>query len=438
MTEHMQTQSDTPRPSGPRSAGDAIERHARRALGISLVVMIAGILFSMALSSIAFAVAGAAFLVLAWRRPGAALRTSHIDIFIVGWVIAVLLMATFATHPASSFDSARRVLLLLVLFFLPAAFPDSRSLRLFLLLLAIAAGMQSLLSIIQHLASGDERLGVFQHYMTGGGLRMLLLLLYLPLLLDRRTPRRERAVILAAVVFMLVALVLTMTRSSWLGFAAGSLLIAVLRYRMLLPAMAVALLLVFLVAPRQYSERLSLMFTTQSSQLQGETGGEAVVQSNQARMRMWKTGWHMFLDHPFTGIGEGEMHAMYREYVPDAIKDEGGHLHNTYIHVLATHGVIGFIAMLALFLAAARREWRVYRRERDNETGTLALGALAAFAGFLVNGMAEYNLGDHEIALLLWTTLCVVNTAAAAAFRWDGSGRAAATDMAPSERGQET
>jgi O-antigen ligase len=400
-------------------AREAVIRSSRLVLGVSSAVMIAGILFSMALSSIAFAFAGAAFLLLAMLVPRAALRPSGIDIYLLVWITAVLIMVAFAEYPGSALGSARRVLLILVVFIIPAAYPTSRSLRGFLLMLAIAAGVQSLFAIVYHLWSGAERLGVFQHYMTGGGLRMILLLFFLPLLLDGATPRRERSIIAAAVALMLIALVLTMTRSSWLGFAVGAALIAALRYRLLIPALVVALLLVFLVAPRQYRERLSLMFTTQKTELRGESGGEAVVQSNQSRMRMWKTGWRMFLDHPVVGVGDGEMHAMYREYVPDAIKDEGGHLHNTYIHVLATHGAIGLAALLALFGAIAWREWRIARRERANEIGALALGALAAFIGFLTNGMAEYNFGDHEIALLLWTTVGLVNAAVAIGFRWN-------------------
>ncbi len=398
----------------------AIE-YSRRGLAVSLTVMTAGILFSIALSSIAFAFAGAAFLLLAVFAPCSALKPSGIDRFILAWIAAVLIMTVFATYPASALTGAKRLLLILTVFFLPVAFPDSRALRRFLMVMAIAAALQSLLGIVHQVIGNEERLGLFQHYMTGGGLRMIMLLLFLPLLLDRNTPRRERAVIAVAVALMLVALVLTMTRSSWLGFAAGAVLIGALRYRMLIPALAVVLVLVFLIAPRQYRERLSLMFTTQKTELQGETGGEAVVQSNQSRMRMWRTGWRMFVEHPVAGVGDGEMYTMYREYVPDAIKDEGGHLHNTYIHVLATHGIIGFIAMLALFGAIAWREWRIIRREKGTATGAVALGALAAFAGFLVNGMAEYNFGDHEIVLLLWMTFGLVNAAVAAGFQWTGT-----------------
>ncbi len=397
---------------------DAVISYSRTALGIAVTVMIASILFSIAISSIAFVIAGVAFLFLALLEPRSVLRTSSIDYFLLGWIAAVLLMVLFATWPGSALNGSRRLLLMLMVFFIPAAFPSSAALRRFLMVLAIAAAAHSLLGILHHFMGTEERLGYFQHYMTGGGLRMILLLLFLPLLMDRNTQRTERSILVAAVLLMLVALVLTMTRSSWLGFAAGAIVIGALRYRLLLPALAIVLVLIFLIAPRQYRERLSLMFTTQQTELRGETGGEAVVQSNQTRMRMWRTGWQMFLDHPLVGVGDGEMYSMYRAYVPDAIKDEGGHLHNTYVHVLATHGVIGFVAMLALFGGIAWREWGVVRREKGNEIGALALGALAAFAGFLVNGMAEYNFGDHEIVLLMWTTVGLVNAAVAVDFRW--------------------
>ncbi len=395
-------------------------QYSRQTLAVSLTIMTAGILFSIALSSIAFAIAGAAFITLAVLSPRTVLKSSGIDYFLLAWVAAVLLMTAFATYPASALTGAKRLLLILTVFFFPAAFPDARALRRFLMVMAVAAGLQSLLGIAHQALGNEERLGLFQHYMTGGGLRMILLLLFLPLLLDRNISQRDRGIIGAAVAMMLVALVLTMTRSSWLGFAAGAVLIGALRYRMLIPALAVVLVLVFLIAPRQYRERLSLMFTMQKTELQGETGGEAVVQSNQSRMRMWRTGWRMFVEHPVVGVGDGEMYTMYRTYVPDAIKDEGGHLHNTYIHVLATHGIIGFIAMLALFAAIVRREWRIIRQGKGTPVGALALGSLAAFAGFLVNGMAEYNFGDHEIVLLLWMTLGLANTAATIGFQWPG------------------
>jgi O-antigen ligase len=367
-----------------------------------------GILFSMALSSIAFAVSIIVFLAMltaAWRggRNASVVRPNGMEWHILAWIVAVLLMVAFAHYPQSALGSAKRALLISLVYMVPAMLRSQDDLRRFLLLLAGIAGLHSLLSVVLFAIGDAARLGIFQHYMTGGGIRMLLLLLLLPTALDRNTPRTDRIVIAAALLFILFALVLTQTRSSWLAFGAGALFLGVLRYRAILLGLAVLAIVFWFTAPQQYQNRITHMFTTDSSKVQGAAGDtEAVVGSNRSRLRMIETGWRMFLDHPVTGTGDGEMHAMYREYVPDAIKDEGGHLHNTYIHVLASHGLIGGAALLFLFFGLARYFIRTYLVHRKTVTGTLALGASAAFIGFLVNGLAEYNFGDHEIVLILW------------------------------------
>lgn len=391
----------------------------RPVLFYAVLVMTGGILFSMALSSIAFVISVLVFLAMlvAARRAGrlaSVVQRSGLEWYILAWIAAVALMVAFAQYPQSALGSAKRVLLIILVFLIPAAMRDAADLRRFLFLLAAISGLHSLASIVMFFLGDAARLGVFQHYMTGGGIRMLLLLLFLPLALDRRNSRRDRIVIAAAVAVMLLALVLTQTRSSWVGFAAGAVFLGVLRYRSILLGLALLAVVFWFTAPAHYQDRISHMFTTDSRVVEGSSGDtEAVVGSNKSRLRMIETGWRMFLDHPVIGVGDGEMHAMYREYVADAIKDEGGHLHNTYIHILATHGAIGALALLALFFGLARLYFRTYIHHRTNATGILALGAMAAFLGFLINGLAEYNFGDHEIALILWMITGIVVAAAA-------------------------
>ncbi|MCZ7556400.1 MAG: O-antigen ligase family protein [Bacteroidia bacterium] len=399
----------------PARSMDSAWRHL---LFWAVLATTGGILFSMALSSIAFGVSVIIFLVMiimAWRGGHGAslLRPNGMEWYILAWIAAVLLMVVFARYPGSALGSAKRALLISLVYMLPAMFGSQADVRRFLLLLAGIAGLHSLLSIVLFVIGDAARLGIFQHYMTGGGIRMLLLLLLLPVALDRNTPRTQRIVTAIAMLFILFALVLTQTRSSWLAFGAGAVFLGVIRYRTLLLGLAVLALVFWFAAPAQYQNRITHMFTTDSKLVEGAAGDtEAVVGSNRSRLRMLETGWRMFLDHPITGVGDGEMHALYREYVPDAIKDEGGHLHNTYIHVLATHGVVGGVALLLLFFGLGRCFFRTYVRHRESMPGTIALGAMAAFIGFLVNGLAEYNVGDHEIVLMLWMIVGVTVAAA--------------------------
>jgi hypothetical protein len=44
--------------------------------------------------------------------------------------------------------------------------------------------------------------------------------------------------------------------------------------------------------------------------------------------------------------------------------------------------------------------------------GSVTIGAFAAYVGFHVNGLFEWNFGDHEIAVLLWFTVGLALSAA--------------------------
>lgn len=74
----------------------------------------------------------------------------------------------------------------------------------------------------------------------------------------------------------------------------------------------------------------------------GMIGGE--------RFMMWESSFHMWLDHPLTGIGLNEWQAAYREgpYHPAASREAGQVMpHNVFIYFFATAGAIGGLAYLA-------------------------------------------------------------------------------------------
>ena len=82
---------------------------------------------------------------------------------------------------------------------------------------------------------------------------------------------------------------------------------------------------------------------------------------------------------------------------------EGGHLHNNLMEALVTLGAPGFCAVVYLFVMIAV----VIRRagigaEKGSLRGALTTGLLAAYAGFHVLGLFEYNFGDHEVMVLVW------------------------------------
>jgi O-antigen ligase len=378
----------------------------KRLFTICVVVQIIGLLFSIAVSSIAFATACVLFLYLVVSHRSEILQRTGLEWFFGGYIFAVFLMVLFAIYPLEALNNSRRVLLIAVVYFIPIALSTEGRIRKFLLVFALIAALQSMIEIGAYYLKASERLGFFQHYMTAAGMKMFVLLLILPFVFFPETGKKERWCFAASSAIMLYAFFLTQTRSSWIGFFIGAAFIGIVAYRKLLIALAVVMVLFLLLAPGRLRERIDNMFATKQGSV-----ASATVESNQNRLRMWKTGWQMFQEHPVFGVGDGDVGRVYRYYVPDASPDEGGHLHNTYMHILASHGAIGFAAVLALFFAIALFEWKVWRKARLSFAGVLAIGCLACFLAFLANGFGEYNFGDHEILVLLWMTVGLSVTA---------------------------
>lgn len=116
------------------------------------------------------------------------------------------------------------------------------------------------------------------------------------------------------------------------------------------------------------------------------------------RPSIWQAAFQTFREHPVTGLGYGRPIAFVtdtRAFVP-ARKLAGTHgpvpgqwleAHNTWLNIAAQAGIVGVLAIVALFLGV----WRpVITRLRANtqNASRLAAGLLGAFAGaYLFHGL---------------------------------------------------
>ena len=372
----------------------------RIAFAWAVVTQVVGLLFSIALSSIAFGAACFLFAALTIGDRPRMLRPVGLEWPLLIYVASVAIMVVFARYRWDALVNARHVLLLADIYFIPAAFPRSDDLRRFVVTLCVAAACWSCIEAAVYFVYQLDRLRFFQHYMTSAGIKMMVLLVTMPLIFSKEVSRGLRSLLSACSACTFATLVLTLTRSSWLGLIAGVVLIGLLTYRTIILVSLVVVALFVLFAQGMFRERILYMFTTENTPQHMRT-----VSSNSLRVRMWETGWIMFLDHPLVGVGEGRVRDIYREYVPDAFPDEGGHLHNNFIQILASRGIIGLAGFLCLLGGIGVYEWKAIRAHRNAIEGLFSLGALAAFTGFVVNGLAEYNFGDHEILVLLFTSV---------------------------------
>ena len=191
-------------------------------------------------------------------------------------------------------------------------------------------------------------------------------------------------------VLILWTLVLTMTRSAWLGAVAGGLvLLTLIRWKWVLIGLA-ALVVLVLILPQPFRDRL-------------ESGLDVTDTTTRIRGELLQTGARMIGENPWFGVGPGLLSRSslgYRshEEFPDWAYQ---HLHNNLFQIGAELGLFALAVWLALWLWVARDLISLYRRSSDEFCRYLALNGVVVVVAFQVAGLFEYNFGDAEIVILL-------------------------------------
>ncbi len=181
-----------------------------------------------------------------------------------------------------------------------------------------------------------------------------------------------------------LALVLTFSRSAMLGLAAGLAYVAVLRYRRLLPYMAVVgLLFLFLPAAQGYVERF----------VEGIQGQDLATQM---RFGEYKDALILILRYPVFGVGFAG--------TPDIDIYLGvANVYLTIAEVMGLVGLLAFFAVIGTVFAYAFFNRRIFKE--NDQLDAVWLGLHAALVGGLVAGVFDhylFNLEFHHAVTAFW------------------------------------
>lgn len=235
----------------------------------------------------------------------------------------------------------------------------------------------------------DHRItGPASHVMTFSGLLLVTSLIALVLWLHDL-----RNLVLAGVAAITgFSILLTYTRSVWIGWGAAVMILLALRkpkWLVFAPGLA---LLVLSFLPLPLFGRLVSVFDTRQS-------------SNLDRIRMVQAGVEIIKDYPLMGVGPAnvkEVYPLYRKH--DAPRFRIPHLHNNVVQLWAERGVLGlaaYLLLLGLFLRECARGWRGPARVWA-EVGVVVTVALATA------GLFEFNFGDTEVYWMMLDVFALV------------------------------
>lgn len=261
-------------------------------------------------------------------------------------------------------------------------------------------------------STGEEKLGItnwtrgrdwraagfYGHYVTYAEVLQLVIALAVGLLIALKERRSTIGLILSlSILTFLIALLLTVTRASWLGCLTSTATILLLG----LPRRT-AVLLILLTIPLVFAALLLLHQKRQVGFLDSRDD------SIGWRQTVWREGYELLTSKPrhlLVGVGMDSIKAHWREW---NLFEQGrrpiGHMHSNLLQLGLERGIPTLILWLLMLVTYASMLWRLIRRNLIDDwvEHGVVLGALGGLVGFFVSGLVHYNWGDSEVVTIFY------------------------------------
>ncbi len=229
---------------------------------------------------------------------------------------------------------------------------------------------------------------------TLGGYLVLMLSITLGLLLTYGS-KKQKGLFAILVFFIVISLLATLSRSSWL--AAVPMLLALIYFSkrkmaIVVPVVIIALIVPF-VMPHAVKDRALFTFTQPQERGQIKIGGFRVDTSTSARLNSWKNVLTRdFITHPILGYGVTGYHFLDAQYP----------------RVLVETGIFGFVFFIWLLAAAFKNALYAYRNTSDPLFSGLSLGYLAGFIAMLVHAIGANTFIIVRIMEPFWFLTAII------------------------------
>lgn len=213
----------------------------------------------------------------------------------------------------------------------------------------------------------------------------------------RKISNYERILSAAAFTLMMVIIILTRARGTWVAAAAGLFTIMILFDR--------RFWIIFILG-----SIATLALVTFSG---GDQIVEVLLYSNttgglEDRLEIWSRALALVHDFPYTGVGMGNFleaaqgFYAYDQYASGYIP----HAHNLFMQVAVDLGIPGLVAWLSVMLGMLYLSWRTFRNGK-HKGGSLYMGAGAALLAsqvvLITNGLTDSVVwGMVRPAPLVW------------------------------------
>lgn len=332
---------------------------------------------------------------------------------LTGFFIIVLLSMLNATDiQFSLFEVVRMFKAILIFYFIASQVREEKEVRIILTFLLIGLLMECVISFFQgYMGQGaglsivgeSEKIASQELDSVGNVTRIwgtfgssnifafyLQFILPVPIaLLFCKRVKTSRLLLLIVSIAGTIALLFTLSRGGWLGFALSMILVIgfyVFRGSLTMSKIAVILITILIAA------LLLLGFSDIIlARIHSDDGESAYI-----RIPMMQVAWTIIKAHPILGIGINNYTEVMRTYDPTSSRISFWFdypVHNQFLLIAAEVGVFGLLSFLIFIFFLFRTGLFVVKRTPPGSFyGHLAIGVMAGLAGFLVHCLGDFPL----------------------------------------------
>ena len=275
---------------------------------------------------------------------------------------------------------------------------EKKQMERFVIAMLVVCFIICVIAILQVPAAGGRVTAPFEgpsgEPNTLGGYLVLMLSTTLGLLVTPDSTKYKK-VLSVLVVLIVVSLLATLSRSSWL--AAGPMLIALVYFSKRKLMIIIPLLIIFAISPfvmpHTVKERALYTVTQPRHVGQLEIGGVRIDTSTSARLNSWKNILTKdFVKHPVFGYGVTGY----------------GFVDAQYPRVLIETGILGLTAFFILLFHIFKNALSIYRNTSNPLFSGLSLGYLAGFIGMLVHAIGANTFIIVRIMEPFWFLTAII------------------------------
>ncbi|HEV2500463.1 MAG TPA: O-antigen ligase family protein [Terriglobia bacterium] len=247
--------------------------------------------------------------------------------------------------------------------------------------------------------------GWYQAHDTAGGIYTMACLILLAFLIEGKMGRHLRLFVWGLLFSCLAGLALTYSRSGYLGFMAGALVlfpIRQLRRSFKIGLVLAVPLIVVLLSSSSFLSRI-------------DTITDPNWGTNATRFVLWQDAWYDFSQSPIVGIGFGRYNDLRRQFqgVPGLvyiatggeIENNDSTAHDSYLHFLAEGGVVGLFVTMFIWWCAWKELTFYERKLPRSHLHPFHRASKGTLSAMLVYCIFDHVLGSGSNVLFLMTLI---------------------------------